>query len=470
MVAPRKKRVLVIDDEPAVTEFLAILLGEAGYEVTAAALGARGDELFGTWRPDAVITDLPLPDVDGLELVRRFRNADPAAEVIAMAAQGHVPLSVEAVKAGAFDFLEKPVDPERLLDKLEKALKPKSLIEENAHLKEKLQARNGLNRIIGKSRLMRDLSDVLESAAGTEANVLIQGEPGTGKELIASALHHRSRRFAGPFIRVNCTAIPKGLLESELFGYRKGAFAGAVTDKEGLLAAATGGSLLLDAIDQMPPLVQARLARVLDEGEYCPIGGDQVVRIDVRVICATSADPDVALGDGRLRDDFYRQISPIVLRVPPLRDRTEDLALLCDFFLDRFRQQYQKDVTGLAPTVYPLLIRNRWPGNVGELERAIERAVLVATGREIVPADLPDAVREEVPATDALTIPPHRTLAEIEKMAILQTLQRTNWNKQEAAHILGLYRPTLYSKMKKHDIQDPTKADAALLPALPPES
>src|SRR5439155_891655 len=253
-----------------------------------------------------------LPDVDGIELVRKFKQIDGEAEVIVITGQGNIPRSVEAVKAGAFDFLEKPVDAERLLDKLEKAIKQKTLIDENEQLKQKLQER-----------------------------------------------------------------------------------------------------------------------------EYRPIGSDRIVHVDFRLICATNIDLDAALREGRLREDLYFRINTITLRVPPLRERTEDIPLLCDYFLDKFRQRYQKNVKTLAPSVYHLLIRNRWPGNVRELENAIERAVLVAKGSEITVADLPESIREESTASTDLVIPPHRTLAEIEKMAILQTLQRTNWNKQEAAQILG---------------------------------
>jgi two-component system, NtrC family, response regulator AtoC len=225
-----------------------------------------------------------------------------------------------------------------------------------------------------------------------------------------------------------------------------------------LLEQAEGGSLLLDEIGEMPSYLQTKLLRVLQEREYRPIGSDRIVHVDFRLICATNVDLEAALRDGRLREDLYFRINTIALRVPPLRERTEDVPLLCDYFLDKFRARYQKNVKTLAPEVYHLLIRNRWPGNVRELENAIERAVLVAKGSEITVADLPETIREEASAAADFAIPPHRTLAEIERMAILQTLQRTNWNKQEAAHILGLYRPTLYSKMKKHEIQDGAKA------------
>src|SRR5512138_2309472 len=458
MTLKRKKRVLVIDDEPAMTEWLKILLEHEGYEVRTALIGARGEELFRTWRPDAVVTDMMLPDVDGIELVRKFKQLDPEAEVIVVTGQGNIPRSVEAVKAGAFDFLEKPIDAERLIDKLEKAIKQKSLVDENEQLKQKLQDRYKFQNVIGKSKKMQELFELIESVAASEANILIQGENGTGKELIANAIHYNSKRSKGPFIKINCAAIPKDLIESELFGYKKGAFTGATLDKEGLFEMAEGGSLLLDEIGEMPPYLQTKLLRVLQEREYRPIGSDRIVHVDFRLICATNIDLDAALRDGKLREDLYFRINTITLRVSPLRERTEDIPLLCEHFLEKFCQRYQKSVRGFSPAAYHVLIRNRWPGNVRELENAIERAVLVRKVGEIQPGDLPESIREEAPPTQDFTIPPHWTLAEIEKMAILQTLQRTNWNKQEAAAILGLYRPTLYSKMKKHEIRDMGRA------------
>ncbi len=232
---------------------------------------------------------------------------------------------------------------------------------------------------------MRELFDLVAAVADSEANILIQGENGTGKELIANAIHYNSRRVKGPFIKINCAAIPKDLIEAELFGHRRGAFTGAIQDRDGLLEQAQGGSLLLDEIGEMPPYLQTKLLRVLQEREYRPVGSDRVVRVDFRLICATNADLDAALKDGRIREDLYFRINTIALRVPPVRERTEDIPLLCDHFLDRFRQRYQRNVRTIAPAAYHLLIRSRWPGNVRELENAIERAVLVAKGSEITP-------------------------------------------------------------------------------------
>src|SRR5437762_7515876 len=457
-ITKRKNRVLAVDDEPAMIEWLKNLLEHEGYEVRTAMIGTRGEEIFKTWKPDVVVTDMMLPDADGLELLRKFKQIHADTEVIVVTGHGSVPKAVEAMKAGAHSFIEKPIEPDTLLAMLERAIERRDLVSENLLLKQKVEGQFRFGNIIGKSKKMHEVLELVESVAGSDANILIQGENGTGKELIANAIHYNSKRAKGPFIKINCAAIPKDLIESELFGYKKGAFTGAATDKEGLFEMSEGGSLLLDEIGEMPPYLQTKLLRVLQEREYRPIGSDRIVHVDFRLICATNQDLDTARSEGRLREDLYFRINTITLRVPPLRERTEDIPLLGDYFLDKFRQRYQKNVKTLAPSVYHLLIRNRWPGNVRELENAIERAVLVAKGSEIAVTDLPESIREESTSSTDFVIPPHRTLAEIEKMAILQTLQRTNWNKQEAAQRRGLRRPPLYSKMKKHDIMDAGKS------------
>jgi DNA-binding NtrC family response regulator len=448
------RRVLVVDDEPDMAEWLALTVMGAGYDVRVATRGSEAEQLFAAWQPDAALVDLVLPDANGADLVRRFKAVLPRAEVLVVSGQGSIPRAVEAIKAGATYFLEKPIDGESVLAMLGRAIERTELEAENVALRRQLRDRYQFENIIGRSRKMRELFDLVGAVADSEANILIQGENGTGKELIANAIHYNSRRVKGPFIKINCAAIPKDLIEAELFGHRRGAFTGAVQDRDGLLEQAQGGSLLLDEIGEMPPYLQTKLLRVLQEREYRPVGSDRIVRVDFRLICATNIDLDAALKDGRIREDLYFRINTITLRVPAVRERTEDIPLLCDHFLERFRQRYQRNIRTIAPSAYHLLIRSRWPGNVRELENAIERAVLVSKGSEITPADLPESLREDAGPGGDVVLPPHRTLAEIERMAILQALERTNWNKQEAAAQLGLYRPTLYSKMRKHKIRD----------------
>ena len=452
--AKRPIRVLVIDHEPAAADWIQSVLTTGGFEARMASGGQRGEELFRQSRPDVVVADFGLPDVDGATLLRRLKAIDASPEIIVVSAQGTVARAVEAGQAGAFYFLEKPVNRDGLLNIVARASERARERAEHLQLKEQIRGQQSVTNIIGQSKPMKELFDLVESVAGSEANILIRGENGTGKELIANAIHFNSKRVRGPFIKINCAAIPRDLIESELFGYKKGAFTGAGSDKAGLLELAEGGSLLLDEIGEMPSFLQTKLLRVLQEREFRPIGSDRIVRLDFRLICATNVDLEAALKEGRLREDLYFRINTITMQVPPLRERTEDVPLLCNHFLSKFNQRHQRHVRTLSPAAYHLLIRSRWPGNVRELENAIERAVLVCKTGEITPADLPDTLRDEAPVAQEFTIPPHRTLAEIEKMAILQTLQRTNWNKQEAAQLLGLYRPTLYSKMKKHDIRD----------------
>jgi DNA-binding NtrC family response regulator len=361
---------------------------------------------------------------------------------------------MEAMQAGAFFFLQKPVTRDGLVGVLQNAFERMRERAEHQQLKEQVRGQYSFANVVGQSKAMKDLFELIESVAASEANILIEGENGTGKELIANAIHHHSGRVRGPFIKINCAAIPHDLIESELFGYRKGAFTGATVDKVGLFEMAEGGSLLLDEVGEMPSALQTKLLRVLQQREYRPIGSDRIVRVDFRLICSTNVDLETALREGKVREDLYFRINTITLRVPPLRERTEDIPLICNHFLAKFNQRYERSVRAISPAAYHLLIRNRWSGNVRELENAMERAVLVCKTGEIGPDDLPEALRDTPPPTDEFTLPPGRTLAEIERLAIVQTLVRTNWNKQEAAQMLGLYRPTLYSKMRKHKIVD----------------
>jgi transcriptional regulator with PAS, ATPase and Fis domain len=305
--------------------------------------------------------------------------------------------------------------------------------------------------IVAKSRRMLEMFDLIARVAASDANILIQGESGTGKELIADAIHEGSRRTK-PFIKINCAAIPHELLESELFGCAKGSFTGATHDRQGLLELAATGSLLLDEIGEMPPYLQTKLLRVLQEHEYRPLGSPRIVRASFRLLTSTNIDIERALREARLREDLYFRINTIIIQVPPLRARREDIPLLCEHFLDKFRRRHQKTVATISPAAASLLMEHWWPGNVRELENAIERAVLLCKGSEIASGDLPDSLRHDTGGAVDFVLPPRQTLAELEKTAILQTLGRTNWNKRKAADVLGLYRPTLYSKMKKHRI------------------
>ncbi len=459
-------KILVADDEQNLRRVLVALLRREGHEVVQAASGLEAIERLTD--VDVVITDLRMPGADGMEVLRTATKNHPHVPVIMITAYGSVGQAVEAIKAGAFDYIEKPFEQDSIRTIITKAI-GQAAANRNAPRATLYPTGEALPSgrfgLVGTSDQMQTIFKVIEQVADTPSTVLITGESGTGKELVAKALHEQSSRKGEPFIKINCAAIPKDLLESELFGYKKGAFTGANTDKIGLLEMAEGGALMLDEIGEMPPFLQTKLLRVLQEREYRPIGSDRFVKVDFRLICATNIDLDAALADGRLREDLYFRINTIQLRVPPLRERTEDIPLLCDWFVEKFARRHQKSVRGVSAAAYHLLIRSRWPGNVRELENAMERAVLVTRTSELQPGDLPDSIRAGG-ADDAFVIPPHRTLAEIERMAIVQTLERTNWNKQEAAQILGLYRPTLYNKMRRHGITGRGERRRAAVPAV----
>jgi DNA-binding NtrC family response regulator len=452
-------RVLVLDDDVDSSAWVAVLLTSRGHTVRQVATGAAYRDALASWPADVALLDMILPDADGVELLHYTRSHHPDVEAIMITGHGSVSTAVRAMASGAFSFLEKPVDAGHLSALLDKVGERVALVQENRRLQAALEGTPTFPKLVAQSDVMKQLFRLMSVVAPTDANVLIHGENGTGKELIAEAIHQNSKRAGKPFIRLNCAAIPAELLESELFGHRKGSFTGAIADKVGLVELAHGGSLLLDEIGEMPSYLQAKLLRVLQEREFRPIGSDRSVRVDFRLICATNVDVEAALKDGRLREDLYFRINTITVRVPPLRDRLEDLAPLCQTFLAQYNTRHGRALRGVSPSAYHRLMQHRWPGNVRELENVIERGVLVARGQDLQPEDLPESVMAVAGAGPVPqdVLPPTATLAEIERMAILQALQRTNWNKQDAAQLLGLYRPTLYSKMKKHGITSPPR-------------
>jgi DNA-binding NtrC family response regulator len=451
MSSPKPIRVLLVDDHPDTLEWMNLLLETRGYLVQTATDGAASEQLRDSWKPQLVLMDSKLPDVDGTELLTRFKQAGSSAEIIMITGHGSVSLAVDAMKAGAYSFIEKPVDPDVLLAVMEKALERSVLSEENQRLREQLQHHAGFSNIVSTGTKMGRLFQLMSLVAPTDANVLIHGESGTGKELVASAIHEHSKRASGPFVKINCAAVPAELMESELFGHKKGSFTGAVSDKVGLVELAAGGSLLLDEIGEMAPQLQVKLLRLLQEREFRPIGSTRVVRADFRLICATNAPLDPSTR--KIREDLFFRINTITLDIPPLRDRPEDIPLLCEHFLTKFAKRHERDIRSIHPVAQEALFRHPWPGNVRELEHVIERAVIVTEGSEILIDDLSDIVEQPIsgqpaPAGDQTQL----TLAEIERQAILQTLERTNGNKRAAASILGVYRPTLYGKLRKYKL------------------
>ena len=450
-------RILVVDDDADTTHGLRLHLSEEGYAVDTATNGAEALDLFDSGAHHLAICDLQLPDIDGLTLLRHMKDAKPATEVIVVTGHGlGVPTAVEAIKAGAFYFVEKPLDPEELLLLVERALERRELMAETANMLRQLSTRAEYFNIIGSSKQMQTIYETIESVAKSDANVLVVGESGTGKELIANAIHYNSLRAKKPFIKVNCAALPKELIESELFGHTKGAFTGAHADKEGLVQHAAGGSLMLDEIAEMPVELQPKLLRVLQERTCRKIGSEKSYPVDFRLITSTNRMPADAIRDGLLRDDLFYRISTITIHVPPLRERMEDIQLLTDHFLKLYAEKYERPIAGVSQSAYQRLFSHPWPGNVRELQNVIERAVLLAKGEHLEPVDLPfDNGGPANAASPALAwdVPPNMTLEDIEKFVIERTLQRTGGNKQKAANMLGIYRPRLYSKIKKYKIE-----------------
>jgi DNA-binding NtrC family response regulator len=449
-----RPRLLIVEDEADAAASLELLLEPRGYQVRTAATAAEARKRQEEWHPGLVLMDLMLPDASGLDLLVEFKAANPEVQVIMVTGYGSVQKAVEAMNAGAMGFIEKPIEMALLFAQLDKAREKYQLSAENRKLKEELRSSSTFGDLMARSESMRQVLALVRKVAPSDASVLLHGENGTGKELVASAIHQLSRRVNGPFIKINCAAIPSDLIESELFGHRRGAFTGAVAERAGLLELADGGSVLFDEIGEMQPALQAKLLRVLQEHEFRPVGGSRTVKADFRLICSTNIDLDAALADRRLREDLYFRINTVTLRIPPLRERPEDVPLLTEHFVEKYAARHGRSVEQCTAEAMRVLQRYRWPGNVRELEHAIERAVIVAAGNAITPADLPPAVHDTQGATSATTfsIPPHHTLEEIERLAIIQTLERTRGNKRAAASILGVYRPTLYSKLRKYKI------------------
>jgi DNA-binding NtrC family response regulator len=459
-----ENRILVVDDEPSITDGLRLLLGAEGHLVeTAPSFGAaRGVLERHAGNPaanhafDLVLTDLQLPDdhQGGLSLLRLVKEQMPETEVIVITGHATVSEAVEATKAGAYNFVEKPFEPEQILVHVERALERRRLLSESLSMRKHFQ-RQEFSSIIGGSKSMQMIYETIASVAKSDANVLIIGESGTGKELIANAIHFNSLRSGSELVKVNCSALPKELIEAELFGYVKGAFTGAIQNRSGLVAQAKGGSLMLDEVGEMPIELQPKLLRVLEERRFRPVGSTETFEADFRLICATNREPREAIKEGLMREDLFYRISTITINVPPLRERAEDLQLLTDFFFHKFKDKYNRPLQGFSQSAYHRVFAHRWPGNVRELQNAIERAVLLAKGTRIEPEDLPfgDQIIETIP--EAFYVPPNMTLEEIERIVIEQTLKRTSGNKQAAAQVLGIYRPRLYSKIRKYRILVP---------------
>jgi len=441
-------RLLIAEDDPGAAEALRTAFEAEGYEVTVAGTGSEARERFaeGPWH--CVLTDVVMPDVDGLSLLREFVDAPKAPPVVVMTAYGSIERAVQAMKDGAFDFLEKPLDLDDLRAVVKGAIEGREAEPENRAARGRDTSDQSL--VIGDSEGMKTAVARARRVAPTNATVLITGESGTGKELVARLVHRESLRVRAPFVAVNCAALTESIIESELFGHVKGAFTGAVRPKKGKFELAHGGTLFLDEIGEIPPPVQVKLLRVLQEREVERVGGEEPVRVDVRLICATHRDLDKMVQDGEFREDLYYRIKVIVLPLPALRERPEDIPGLLDHFLAAANERNGRNLSGFSDESRERLLAYGWPGNVRELQNVVEQAVVLAQGDRIEAADLPEEITGDQGPQDVLRIPVGTTLAQTEKLLILATMRKAGGNKTKAAGMLGIGVRTLYRKLEEY--------------------
>ena len=447
----------MVDDEVNARTALAELLRDEGYEVETAADAFKALGKYETFSPHVVVTDLKMPGMDGIELVKKIRAMEDAAAVVVMTAFGAVASAVDAMRSGAAEYLTKPLNFDELLVVLDKVFENQALRRETRQLRLRVRDRVAPSNIVGVSPPMQRVFEVVDQVAPSRATVMISGESGTGKELVANAIHQRSPRVSGPFIKLHCAALAESLLESELFGHEKGSFTGAVARKDGRFSLADGGTLFLDEIGEISPSIQVKLLRFLQEHEFERVGGTQTLRVDVRVIAATNRNLVEEVAKGRFREDLYYRLNVVALEMPPLRDRRSDIPALAKFFLDRYTKENAKQIEGFAPETMELLIAYDWPGNVRELENAIERAVVLTTGSVIEARFLPPNVRPRLTPA-GMPVIPGATLGDIERYAILETLKATGGSTSKAAELLGIsvrtiqYRLHQYNEAPRSDV------------------
>jgi two-component system NtrC family response regulator len=451
-----KRRILVVDDDESLRRVTQVQLQQSGYDVTAASDGNEALAVLERFSADLVITDLKMPRMSGLELLGRIRSDYPEIVIIMVTAFGTIENAVEAMRAGAYDYITKPVQVEELRITVSRALEHLELQEQVRNLRSSLDGKYGFENILGRSNVLLSVLDMASRAAQTSSTVLVRGETGTGKELLAKAIHFNSPRKQKPFITINCGAIPKDLLESELFGHVKGSFTGAFAHKKGKAEAADGGSLFLDEIGELPPELQVKLLRLLQQGEIEKVGATETTHVDLRIIAATNRDLQAMIEDGAFREDLYYRLAVIPLELPPLRERPDDVAELVEYFFVRAKERHRRQDMALPLALLPYFSGYRWPGNVRELENVIERLVVLSRGTEITLNDLPESLRRERPTLEVLRLdlPPQGiSLESVEKELILRALQKSNWNQAQAARYLDLSRKTLIYRVEKYGIR-----------------
>lgn len=453
------QKILVVDDDPEILEIISDVLQNAGYEIESALDGRVAIEELENSFYDLVITDLNMPEVDGMGVLKHIVTKFPDTLCIILTGYGTIKGSVEAIKMGAFDYVAKPVKSDEILMVVEKALRYQDLERENILLKDQLRQKYRFENFVGKSPAIQKVFELIEKVADTDSTILITGASGTGKELVARAIHYNSRRRKKLMVTINCGAIPEELLESELFGHEKGAFTSAHKSRIGRFELANGGTIFLDEIGDMSPNLQVKLLRVLQEQKFERVGSTKTLYVDIRIIAATNTDLKEAIKKGAFREDLYYRLNVIPIRVPSLKQRKSDIPLFLDFFLEKFNRRKNKNINGFDPEAISTILRYNWPGNVRELENLVERLVILTSGAVIGVEDLPESIREGEGEnhTFAMTIPdegiPFGTAVdEYERRLILQALNKTNWVKKKAAELLNINRTTLVEKIKKKNI------------------
>jgi two-component system response regulator AtoC len=452
-----KPTVLIVDDDKSTRDGLNRALSQK-YEVTLAESAERALEMAEKQDLDVLLSDMRMPGMDGLTLLQRMLARDPRLICILLTAYGNVETAVEAMKRGAYDFLMKPVNLDHLELLLTRALRSRDVEAENENLQEQLDDKYGMESIIGTSSPMRELFETIRQAAPTQATVLIQGESGTGKELVAHAVHRLSTRSRGPFIAVHCAALSETLLESELFGHEKGAFTGALARRRGRFEMADGGTLFLDEVSEIDASTQVKLLRVLEERTFERVGGDDTVDVDIRLVAATNQDLKDMVTQGKFREDLFFRLDVVNIELPPLRDRFEDVPLLCSEFLDEFSRKNEKSIEGITPEAVGILSAYAWPGNVRELRNTIEKMVVLCRGPKLTARDIPGNIRHEVRDSGAIggivsaiaATDGGNSLANAERTMILRALKQSNNNRTKAAEALGISRRTLHRKLKQY--------------------
>lgn len=446
----RATKILVVDDEEAMRLVLEMRLQDWGFDVRVAGDGAAGERLAASFEPDIVISDVVMPELSGLQLLRSLKAGDPARPVILITAQGTIDMAVEAMKQGAADFITKPLDYSKLKAILNAAEKETALRRQARKLASQVEHGLTFGRFVGASKKMREVYDLVEKVAASDAAITITGESGTGKELVARTIHERSARARGPFVAINAAAIPETLMESEIFGHERGAFTGAVAVRPGCFELARGGTLFLDEIAEMPMALQPKLLRVLEDGRVRRLGGSQEHAFDVRVVAATNQEPRSAIQAGKLREDLYYRLNVFTITLPPLRERPADIPALAQYFIGELNNKHKCAAEGLRPEVLQRLTEYSWPGNVREFRNIMERAVVLAKSGWIELSHLPPYLTNPEPAS--IVLPAGATAADSEKELILRTLEQVRNNKAEAARRLGLNVKTIRNKLKLYGI------------------